>query len=108
VSQQKSFFAADSEIQQKICSKAAISSQIVSDSLQSRAFGNRLPPEFNPSGSTLEGLRILQCIEWLRDRIIDGSLGHENEETEMVPTQWICFNKLNCSNFFFADRCILH
>jgi hypothetical protein len=41
---------------------------------------SQLPPEFDPSGSTLEGLRVLQCIEWLRDRILEGSLGHEDAE----------------------------
>ena len=45
-------------------------------------FGDQLPPEFDPSGSTLEGLKVLQCIEWLRDRILDGSLG--SEDAEMV------------------------
>jgi hypothetical protein len=53
--------------------------------LQPGAFGDQLPPEFDPSGSTLEGLRVLQCIEWLRDRILDGSLGHENAEMVSKP-----------------------
>ena len=44
------------------------------------AIGSSLPAELEPSGSTLEGLRVLQCIEWLRDRIMDASLGHDDVE----------------------------
>ncbi len=83
-----------------------ISAQSASESLQSAAFGDQLPPEFDPSGSTLEGLRVLQCIEWLRDRILDGSLGHENAEMVSMPNPWTDLMKtfeLHCSDFLFMD-----
>lgn len=41
-----------------------------------------LPDEYNQSDSAVEGMRVLQCIEWLRDMIIEGKFG--DEETEMV------------------------
>lgn len=41
-----------------------------------------LPDEYNQTNSAVEGMRVLQCIEWLRDRIIDSKFG--DEETEMV------------------------
>lgn len=47
-----------------------------------------LPEEFNTGESTKEGMRVLQCIEWLRDRIVDGKLG--DEETEMVTIPSPC------------------
>ena len=37
-----------------------------------------LPPEMDPSVSTLGGLKSIQCIEWLQDRITEANLGHEN------------------------------
>ncbi len=36
-----------------------------------------MPPEFNQASSTIEGMKVLQCIEWLRDRIADANLGIE-------------------------------
>ncbi len=110
MSQQKSFSTDDSENQQKKTLTVETAAQIASDSLQSGPFGVQLPPEFDPSGSTLEGLRVLQCIEWLRDRILDGGLGHEN--AEMVPMPTPCWAnrayELFCFDILFIDISTCH
>ena len=50
--------------------------------VQPGAYGDPVPPEADLAGSNLEGLRVIRCIDWLRDRILDGSLG--SEDAEMV------------------------
>ena len=40
-----------------------------------------LPEEVDPADSSLDGMRVLQCIEWIRDRVIDANI--TTEEAEM-------------------------
>jgi hypothetical protein len=46
-------------------------------------------------------MRVLQCIEWLRDRIMDANLGAEI--IEMVKISFVCFfiKKDTAPNLFF-------
>ena len=41
-----------------------------------------LPGEIDPNNSSLDGMRVLQCIEWLRDRIIDANIGTDESEMD--------------------------
>jgi hypothetical protein len=81
-SQKESFLDVETEYPSYLLALqvASSSAQIARHSLQSGALRSQLPPESDPSGSTLEGLRVLQCIEWLNDRIMDGSIGHDDSE----------------------------
>ena len=38
-----------------------------------------LPAEQDPSDSALEGMRLLQCVEWIRDRLIESQLCAEDQ-----------------------------
>ena len=41
-----------------------------------------LPDEVDTADATLDGMRVLQCIEWLRDRIIDANIGTADSEMD--------------------------
>eukprot|EP00960_Hanusia_phi_P078083 768781-Hanusia_phi.AAC.7 len=41
-----------------------------------------LPSEQDPSDSALEGMRLLQCVEWVRDRLIESNVCAEDQSFE--------------------------
>ena len=41
-----------------------------------------LPGEVDPAGAGLDGMRVLQCIEWIRDRVIDANIGTDDSEID--------------------------
>ena len=41
-----------------------------------------LPGEVDTADASLDGMRVLQCIEWLRDRIIDANIGSDESEMD--------------------------
>jgi len=41
-----------------------------------------LPGEVDVADASLDGMRVLQCIEWLRDRIIDANIGSDENEMD--------------------------
>ncbi len=100
MSQQKSFSSVDNETHQKTLANTETAARIASDSLQPGAFGDQLPPEYDPSGSALGGLRTLLLSGWLFDRIRDGILGHENAETVQTLSELLFIDF--STDFFLA------
>lgn len=57
-----------------------------------------LPDEVDAADAGIEGMRVLQCIEWIRDRIIDANIGTDDSEMDNEVRR-------EAVKFLTSDRC---